>query len=723
MKTPTTFILSLTIIITLAAGSAFGAYSGGTGEPNNPYQISRVEDWQELMTTPADWWNQHFILTADVNLAGVTLTPVGNSSTWFTGVFDGNDNIISNAVINQPGSNYIGLFGYVACGQIRNLGIEDVNITGRNYVGGLVGWNNVGTITGCYASGSVSGTSDYVGGLVGWNWSGLLTACYATGSATGRYSVGGLMGANHGTLISCYATGSVIGTGNDAGGLVGNNRSGSLTSCYATGSVSGTSGYVGGLVGYNESGTITSCYASGSVSGDYAVGGLVGGNYPGSLTSCYATGSVTGRASVGGLVGGNYGTLTSCYATGSASGTVQVGGLVGYNSYRTLTACYATGSVSGTNSVGGLVGRNDSDSVLGSFWDTETSGRPTSAGGEGKTTAEMMTLSTFIDAGWDFVGETANGTEDIWTICEGVDYPKFAWQNQLPIADAGPDQTVYVWIDGIAEVTLDGSDSNDADGDELTYKWMWTIDANTYEANSVSPTIELPVGVHRIQLVVNDGHADSAPDEVNIIVKIPPVAEAGPEQTVYAKIDGKAEVTLDGSDSNDADGDELTYKWTWAIDANTYEANSVSPTIELPVGMHTIQLVVNDGIVDSAPDDVNVTVVAPLTGKLQVMPCVINSRSNQPHILAVIELDNIVKSDINADELLTLYSDGIKAMKQWMFTSKDIYGKPQTTIFAFFDKDALMATVPENGDNELKVAGKLESGQYFYGCDTVKVIK
>jgi hypothetical protein len=44
------------------------------------------------------------------------------------------------------------------------------------------------------------------------------------------------------------------------------------------------------------------------------------------------------------------------------------------------------------------------------------------------------------------------------------------------------------------------------------------------------------------------------------------------------------------------------------------------------------------------------------------------------------------------------------------------------SIFAFFDKDALMAAVPENGDKELKVAGKLKSGRYFYGCDTVKII-
>jgi predicted MPP superfamily phosphohydrolase len=201
-----------------------------------------------------------------------------------------------------------------------------------------------------------------------------------------------------------------------------------------------------------------------------------------------------------------------------------------------------------------------------------------------------------------------------------------------------------------------------------------------------------------------------------------PIAEAGSDQTVYAWIDGKAKVVLDGSDSNDPDGDALTYKWTWSVGADTYEANGVNPQIELPVGVHTIQLVVNDGLVDSAEDDVNVTVIAPVQGNLCVMPSTINRRSNQPHILAAIELDNIAKSDINADESLTLYPGGIKATKQWLITCKDRRGKLKTTIFAFFDKDALMAAVPQNGDKELKVAGKLKSGQYFYGCDTVRII-
>ena len=61
------------------------------------------------------------------------------------------------------------------------------------------------------------------------------------------------------------------------------------------------------------------------------------------------------------------------------------------------------------------------------FWDTQTSGQTTSWGGTGKTTAEMQTAKTFLDAGWDFVGETKNGTADIWFMPKS-DYPKLAWQ-------------------------------------------------------------------------------------------------------------------------------------------------------------------------------------------------------------------------------------------------------------------------------------------------------
>jgi len=155
-------------------------------------------------------------------------------------------------------------------------------------------------------------------------------------------------------------------------------------------------------------------------------GGLVGCNYGGSITASYSRGSVSGDAYVGGLVGSNGGSVTNCYNSASVNGTQTVGGLVGGNSGRIAT-CYSSGSVSGTY-VGGLVGSNYHGSIAASFWDTHTSGRTWSAGGTGKTTAEMQTTRTFLDAGWDFVGETANGTENIWWILEGKDYPRLWWE-------------------------------------------------------------------------------------------------------------------------------------------------------------------------------------------------------------------------------------------------------------------------------------------------------
>ena len=252
----------LTVFI-LAAASFGGTYSGGTGNPASPYQIGNVSDWQELMTTTADW-DKEFILIADINLQGVTLTPVGTSANVFAGVFDGNRHVISNAVINEPGTNYIGLFGYASGGQISNLGVENVNITGWQYVGGLVG-NNYSTLTSCYATGSVSG--DRVGGLVGYNHEAILASCYAACSVTGPQYIGGLVGGSTGTLTSCYATGSVSGN-YDVGGLVGWNYNNPLIFCYATGSVSGTD-RIGGLVGNNGGDiiTLTSCYWDTQTSG------------------------------------------------------------------------------------------------------------------------------------------------------------------------------------------------------------------------------------------------------------------------------------------------------------------------------------------------------------------------------------------------------------------------------------------------------------------------
>ncbi|MFC1795218.1 hypothetical protein ACFL3Q_16735 [Planctomycetota bacterium] len=87
-----------------------------------------------------------------------------------------------------------------------------------------------------------------------------------------------------------------------------------------------------------------------------------------------------------------------------------------------------------------------------------------------------------------------------------------------PIANAGEDQTVLVGTGETAEATLDGSASWDPDGDGLLYKWTWTINAETYKTEGANPTITLPVGEHIIEMIVNDGQADSQPDHVVIEV-------------------------------------------------------------------------------------------------------------------------------------------------------------------------------------------------------------
>jgi hypothetical protein len=182
---------------------------------------------------------------------------------------------------------------------------------------------------------------------------------------------------------------------------------------------------VGGLAGAN-SGALAKDYCTGTVSGEDGVGGLVGHN-SGAVTQCFSSGVIIGTDSVGGLVGHNEEDVTDCYSTGEVKGSLEVGGLLGRNVGHVIR-CFSAGAVSGTESVGGLVGCFWPDDVTASFWDIQTSGQMTSAGGTGKTTGEMEKAKTFLDAGWDFVGETANGTADIWWILEGKNYPRLWWE-------------------------------------------------------------------------------------------------------------------------------------------------------------------------------------------------------------------------------------------------------------------------------------------------------
>jgi hypothetical protein len=150
----------------------------------------------------------------------------------------------------------------------------------------------------------------------------------------------------------------------------------------------------------------------------------------GDIANCSANGVAVGGACVGGLAGFSIGTIANCYAQGAATGNARVGGLVGYRQKGTITNCYSTTAILGESNAGGLVGFNTGGIIgaLASFWDIETSGQKTSPIGTGSTTAQMQTAATYLDAGWDFGGETANGTEDLWWIDEGRDYPRLWWE-------------------------------------------------------------------------------------------------------------------------------------------------------------------------------------------------------------------------------------------------------------------------------------------------------
>ncbi|NYF19424.1 filamentous hemagglutinin family protein [Xanthomonas sp. JAI131] len=205
--------------------------------------------------------------------------PIGAAGAPFTGVLDGLGHTINNLTINWPNTDDVGLFGVTGNGSaIRNLGLLGGSVAGRNYVGGLVG-DNGGTITNTYAAGMANGLTsderDYVGGLVGFNEAGgTITNAYATGAVRGNNYVGGLVGSNLGAITNAYATGAVNGIFYNGGG-----------------------NYVGGLVGSNEAGgTITNTYATGAVGGNNYVGGLVGLYGGGAITGSYWNRETTGRS-------------------------------------------------------------------------------------------------------------------------------------------------------------------------------------------------------------------------------------------------------------------------------------------------------------------------------------------------------------------------------------------------------------------------------------------
>lgn len=443
VKKRASIVLLFTLVFTLSSTS-LGKYSGGTGEPGNPYIIATPNDLCDINSHTEDY-NKNFIMVNDINMLGFYDTnPVFMISGDFVGVFDGNSHSISNFRGTE------GLFERLgsAPGVLKNLELIDVNLIGSQ-LGGLVG-ANWGVISNCSVTGKVTG-GYCVGGLAGWSI-GVVEDSSANCIVNGTTAVGGLVGMNKGDVSRCSTSGAVSGN-SQVGGLTGENHpdctiSDSNSNCYVSGV-----GFAGGLTGYNM-GIILNCYTTDSnvVDGDHDTGGLVGGNggliqdcwsssssiqtyfkYAGGLVghnfsegriiACFANNRLSGVSGIGGLVGTNESVVEDCYSLGSVDADERAGGLIGSISGSSISRSYSCASVSQGLFTGAFVGYSYSSvsSIQNCFWDTLINPDMNGIGNKsdpnliGLPTAQMQMRDTFADADWDMV--------NVWDIGENQTYP------------------------------------------------------------------------------------------------------------------------------------------------------------------------------------------------------------------------------------------------------------------------------------------------------------
>ncbi len=202
-------------------------------------------------------------------------------------------------------------------------------------------------------------------------------------------------------LFSVLDDGSKISNLNVEGVVYGGNLSGIIT-------------------GYNY-GTIENCLVSGILSGNTHLGGITGYNYDvGLIKNSYSRANIQGTSYIGGLIGVNIGVVENSYFTGSVSGISYLGGIAGNMFTRDtiiskIINSYSIGQVSNNLRSGGIVGRNRDASITNTYWNTETSGQSTSAGGIGKTTSELQVLKTSTNL-------YSNWSNSIWEFSTS-DYP------------------------------------------------------------------------------------------------------------------------------------------------------------------------------------------------------------------------------------------------------------------------------------------------------------
>ena len=146
-------------------------------------------------------------------------------------------------------------------GTVKNVKLENVNITGDGYFVGGVAGTNYGTIENCSVDGTLTNYVQYLGGVVG---------------------------DNYGSIIGCSSSGTITGTGPNVGGIGGQSVGGTIMACYSVANIKGRSSSGGVLGQTNRETVVIACYhAKGNVTGEQSrIGGVIGWNY-GKVTACY----------------------------------------------------------------------------------------------------------------------------------------------------------------------------------------------------------------------------------------------------------------------------------------------------------------------------------------------------------------------------------------------------------------------------------------------------
>ena len=425
-----TFVFIVLLCCFIQPVSADGTQPSGSGTSGEPYIISTLDHLLWISTNSTSW-DKYFSQTADIDASatatwnsGAGWSPIG--SDWdhaFYGQYNGGGYLISGLTISRS-SGYQGFIGVARDGVVlQNINLTNVDIEmvgdAQNRVGALVGEFQGSTVTNCHVTGTVKGDGARIGGLIGQNTS-TISNCSFIGTVTddldGSNYLGGLIGYNSGSIENSYTSVSI--TGNYyAGGLIGYNTGATVNSCYSTTPESNVvfgSNYVGGLVGYNTASSITTeSFSTAEVVGyiNYA-GGLVGGNNNSTITNSYSRGSVTRSQDTNG----------------------DFGSFIGKNENTSVIEyCYCTGAVIYDNAENptdkGFIGNYNTTGCSDNFFDTQASLQSGGAGATAKTTSEMNDYSTFESVGWDFKGESGNGSDDIWNIgnARNDGYPYFDW--------------------------------------------------------------------------------------------------------------------------------------------------------------------------------------------------------------------------------------------------------------------------------------------------------